>query len=157
MASPKPVLVDGDITVWDSLSIIEYIAERYPEAKLWPDDVAARAFARSVCAEMHAGFSDLRNSMSMNIRGSYPGKGRTPGTQADIGRISEIWEECLSRFGHHQFLFGEFSIADAYYAPVVCRFRTYGVALAPALVSGELSCRARNSCSVCLAAELSRQ
>jgi glutathione S-transferase len=71
--------------------------------------------------------------MSMNIRASYPGKGRTPGTQADIGRISEIWEECLSRFGHHQFLFGDFSIADAYYAPVVCRFRTYGVALAPAL------------------------
>jgi glutathione S-transferase len=129
-----PVLLAGEeMTIWDSLAICEYLAEQFPELHLWPQDVAARAMARSVCAEMHAGFSDLRNSMSMNIRGSYPGKGRTPGTQADIGRISEIWEECLSRFGHHQFLFGEFSIADAYYAPVVCRFRTYGVSLAPAL------------------------
>jgi glutathione S-transferase len=129
-----PVLLAGEeMTIWDSLAICEYLAEQFPELHLWPQDVAARAMARSVCAEMHAGFSDLRNSMSMNIRASYPGKGRTPGTQADIGRISEIWEECLSRFGHHQFLFGEFSIADAYYAPVVCRFRTYGVALAPAL------------------------
>jgi glutathione S-transferase len=129
-----PVLLAGEeMTIWDSLAICEYLAEQFPELHLWPQDVAARAIARSVCAEMHAGFSDLRNSMSMNIRASYPGKGRTPGTQADIGRISEIWEECLSRFGHHQFLFGDFSIADAYYAPVVCRFRTYGVALAPAL------------------------
>jgi glutathione S-transferase len=129
-----PVLLAGEeMTIWDSLAICEYLAEQFPELHLWPQDVAARAMARSVCAEMHAGFSDLRNSMSMNIRASYPGKGRTPGTQADIGRISEIWEECLSRFGHHQFLFGDFSIADAYYAPVVCRFRTYGVSLAPAL------------------------
>ncbi|MRW86431.1 glutathione S-transferase [Pseudoduganella sp. FT26W] len=129
-----PVLLAGDeMTIWDSMAICEYLAEQFPELHLWPQDVAARAIARSVCAEMHAGFSDLRNSMSMNIRGSYPGKGRTPGTQADIGRISEIWEECLSRFGHHQFLFGEFSLADAFYAPVVLRFRTYGVTLAPAL------------------------
>ena len=129
-----PVLLAGEeMTIWDSLAICEYLAEQFPELHLWPQDVAARAMARSVCAEMHAGFSDLRNSMSMNIRGSYPGKGRTPGSQADIGRISEIWEECLSRFGHHQFLFGDFSIADAYFAPVVCRFRTYGVTLAPAL------------------------
>ncbi|MYM32753.1 glutathione S-transferase [Duganella sp. FT94W] len=129
-----PVLLAGEeMTIWDSLAICEYLAEQFPELHLWPQDVAARAMARSVCAEMHAGFSDLRTSMSMNIRASYPGKGRTPGTQADIGRISEIWEECLSRFGHHQFLFGDFSIADAYYAPVVMRFRTYGVTLAPAL------------------------
>jgi len=129
-----PVLLAGDeMTIWDSLAICEYLAEQFPELHLWPQDVAARAMARSVCAEMHAGFSDLRNSMSMNIRASFPGKGRTPGTQADIGRISEIWEECLSRFGHHQFLFGDFSLADAYYAPVVLRFRTYGVTLAPAL------------------------
>ena len=129
-----PVLLAGDeMTIWDSLAICEYLAEQFQELHLWPQDVAARAMARSVCAEMHAGFSDLRNSMSMNIRASFPGKGRTPGTQADIGRISEIWEECLSRFGHHQFLFGDFSLADAYYAPVVLRFRTYGVTLAPAL------------------------
>jgi len=129
-----PVLLAGEeMTIWDSLAICEYLAEQFQELHLWPQDVAARAMARSVCAEMHAGFSDLRNAMSLNIRGSYPGKGRTPGTQADIGRISEIWEECLSRFGHHQYLFGEFSLADAYYAPVVLRFRTYGVSLAPAL------------------------
>lgn len=128
-----PVLLAGEMTIWDSLAICEYLAEQFPEKHLWPQDVAARAMARSVCAEMHSGFSSLRNSMSMNVKGSYPGKGRTPGTQADIGRISEIWEECLSRFGHHEFLFGEFSIADAYYAPVVMRFKTYGVVLPPAL------------------------
>jgi glutathione S-transferase len=128
-----PVLLAGEMTIWDSLAICEYLAEQFQELHMWPQDVAARAMARSICAEMHGGFTDLRTSMSMNIRASYPGKGRTNGTQADIGRISEIWEECLSRFGHHQFLFGEFSIADAYYAPVVMRFKTYGVALAPAL------------------------
>ncbi|MBJ7310117.1 glutathione S-transferase family protein [Rugamonas sp. CCM 8940] len=128
-----PVLLAGEMTIWDSLAICEYLAEQFPELHLWPQDVAARAMARSVCAEMHAGFADLRTAMSMNIRASLPGKGRSHGAQADIGRISEIWEECLSRFGHHQFLFGEFSIADAYFAPVVMRFRTYGVSLAPAL------------------------
>jgi len=128
-----PVLLAGEITIWDSLAIVEYLAEQFPELHLWPQDVAARAMARSICAEMHCGFTDLRNSMPMNISASLPGKGRTNGAQADIGRISEIWEECLSRFGHHQFLFGDFSIADAYFAPVVARFRTYGVSLAPAL------------------------
>jgi glutathione S-transferase len=95
--------------------------------------VAARALARSVVAEMHSGFADLRTAMTMNIKARLPGRGRTPGAQADIGRICEIWEECLSRFGHHNFLFGDFSIADAFYAPVVTRFQTYGVTLAPAL------------------------
>ncbi len=132
-AGRVPVLLAGDMTIWDSLAICEYLAEQFPELHMWPQDVAARAMARSVCAEMHSGFADLRTAMSMNIRASYPGKGRTNGSQADIGRISEIWEECLSRFGHHQFLFGEFTIADAFYAPVVMRFRTYGVTLAPAL------------------------
>jgi len=128
-----PVLLAGEITIWDSLAIVEYLAEQFPELHLWPQDVAARAMARSICAEMHCGFTDLRNAMPMNISASLPGTGRTNGSQADIGRISEIWEECLSRFGHHQFLFGDFSIADAYFAPVVARFRTYGVSLAPAL------------------------
>ncbi|GGC08863.1 glutathione S-transferase family protein [Pseudoduganella buxea] len=128
-----PVLLAGDMTIWDSLAICEYLAEQFPDKHLWPQDVAARAMARSVCAEMHSGFASLRTTMSMNIRASYPGKGRTPETQADIGRISEIWEECLSRFGHSQFLFGDFSIADAFFAPVVCRFHTYGVVLPPAL------------------------
>lgn len=132
-AGRVPVLVAGEMTIWDSLSICEYLAEQFPEKHMWPQDVAARAMARSVSAEMHSGFADLRSAMSMNIRMSLPGRGRTPGAQGDIGRISEIWEECLSRFGHHQFLFGDFSIADAFFAPVVMRFKIYGVALAPAL------------------------
>jgi glutathione S-transferase len=132
-AGRVPILIDGDITVWDSLAICEYVAEQCPDKNLWPKDAAARAVAKSICAEMHSGFSALRVSMSMDIRASYPGEGRTIETQADIGRISEIWEACLSKSGHHRFLFGDFSIADAYYAPVVMRFRTYGVFLAPAL------------------------
>jgi glutathione S-transferase len=128
-----PVLLAGEMTIWDSLAICEYLAEQFPDKHLWPQDVAARALARSVVAEMHSGFADLRTAMTMNIKARLPGRGRTPGAQADIGRICEIWEECLSRFGHHQFLFGDFSIADAFFAPVVTRFRTYGVALAPAL------------------------
>ncbi len=128
-----PIAVDGNITIWDSLAICEYVAEQYPDKKLWPINPIARATARSICAEMHSSFSSLRNSMPMDIRASHPGEGRTPQTQADIGRITEIWEECLSQYGHHQFLFGNFSIADAYFAPVVMRFHTYGVLLAPAL------------------------
>ena len=128
-----PVLLAGEMTIWDSLAICEYVAEQFPDKHMWPQDVAARATARSVVAEMHSGFPDLRSAMTMNIKARLPGRGRTPGAQADIGRICEIWEECLSRFGHHNFLFGDFSIADAFFAPVVCRFQTYGVALAPAL------------------------
>jgi len=132
-AGRVPVLIAGEMTIWDSLAICEYLAEQFPEKHMWPQDVAARALARSVSAEMHSGFQGLRSAMSMNIRVSRPGRGRTAEAQGDIGRISEIWEECLSRFGHHQFLFGDFSIADAFFAPVVMRFRTYGVSLAPAL------------------------
>ncbi|WP_305824913.1 glutathione S-transferase family protein [Massilia brevitalea] len=132
-AGRVPVLLAGEMTIWDSLAICEYLAEQFPDKHLWPQDVAARAMARSISAEMHAGFAALRNDMSMNIQASLPGRGRTPGAQADIGRICEIWEECLARYGHHEYLFGDFSIADAFYAPVVTRFKTYGVALAPAL------------------------
>ena len=132
-AGRVPVLIAGEMTIWDSLAIVEYLAEQFPDKHLWQQDVAARALARSIVAEMHSGFSELRSAMPMHIQSSLPGRGRTPGAQADIGRICEIWEDCLSRFGHHQFLFGEFSIADAFYAPVVMRFKTYGVALAPAL------------------------
>ncbi|MDL2357110.1 MAG: glutathione S-transferase family protein [Pseudomonadota bacterium] len=132
-AGRVPVLVAGEMTIWDSLAICEYAAEQFPDLHLWPQDVAARATARSITAEMHAGFGGLRSAMSMNIRASLPGRGRTAEAQGDIGRVCEIWEECLSRFGHHQFLFGDFSIADAFYAPVVMRFKTYGVSLAPAL------------------------
>jgi len=132
-AGRVPVLVDGALTVWDSLAICEYAAERLAARPMWPQDADARAVARSICAEMHSGFAGLRGSMGMNIRASLPGQGRTPAVQADIGRICEIWETCLADFGHRQFLFGDFSIADAFYAPVVMRFRTYGVSLAPAL------------------------
>ena len=132
-AGRVPVLLDEKTTIWDSLAICEYLAEQFPDRALWPQETAARAVARSVCAEMHSGFGGLRSAMSMDIRASYPGRGRTPEAQGDIGRISEIWEYCLSQFGHHEFLFGDFSIADAFYAPVVMRFRTYQVSLAPAL------------------------
>lgn len=133
LAGRVPLLIDGDLTVWDSLAICEYLAERHPEKNLWPQNPTARASARSMCAEMHSSFLSLRTSMPMDIRAKYPGEGRTTQTQADIGRISEIWEGCLAKNGHHQFLFGEFSVADAYFAPVVIRFRSYGVFLAPAL------------------------
>lgn len=132
-AGRVPVLLTGEMTIWDSLAICEYLAEQFPEKNMWPEDVAARAMARSACAEMHSGFSALRQAMPMNIRMSFPGKGRNAGSQADIGRISEIWEECFAKFGHQEYLFGDFSIADAFFAPVVMRFRSYSVALAPAL------------------------
>jgi glutathione S-transferase len=132
-AGRVPVLIAGEMTIWDSLAICEYIAEQFPDLHMWPSDVAARAMARSVTAEMHSGFTGLRSAMSMNLKARLPGRGRTADAQGDIGRICEIWEECLSRFGHHEYLFGAFSIADAFYAPVVMRFKTYGVSLAPAL------------------------
>ncbi len=128
-----PVLVTRETTIWDSLAICEYLAEQFPEKNLWPQDMVARALARSICAEMHSGFTGLRNAMPMNIRAKLPGRGRSPEAQGDIGRICEIWETCLSNFGHHRYLFGEFSIADAYYAPVASRMATYDVFLAPAL------------------------
>lgn len=128
-----PVLISGEIEIWDSLAICEYLAEQFPEKKMWPEDVSARALARSICAEMHAGFPGLRSAMCMNIRASLPGKGRTMEAQADIGRISEIWESCFALSGCDDFLFGDFSIADAYFSPVVMRFITYDVVLAPVL------------------------
>ena len=125
-----PALHDGNIKVWDSLAICEYLNELFPNKQLWPADPAVRAVARAVSAEMHAGFSALREHMSVNIRARRPGKGRTPECLADIERIVAIWTDCRARFGQGgDFLFGRFSIADAMYAPVVLRFQTYGVAL----------------------------
>ena len=125
-----PLLQDGDLKVWDSLAICEYLAERFPDRGLWPKDSAARAVARSVSAEMHSGFSGLRSAMCMNMRRRYPGKGRTPESLGDIGRILAIWTDCRSRFGQDgDFLFGHFTIADAMFAPVVSRFQTYAVEL----------------------------
>ncbi len=125
-----PLLRDGDLKVWDSLAICEYLAERFPDRALWPAGREARAVARAVSAEMHAGFGALRGAMSMNIRRRYPDKGRTPDCLRDIERILGLWGDCRARFGAGgAFLFGAFSIADAMYAPVVLRFRTYAVEL----------------------------
>ncbi|MGV2288596.1 glutathione S-transferase family protein [Trinickia sp. YCB016] len=120
-----PCLVGDDgVAVFESLAIFETLAERYPQHALWPRDAAARAHARSVSAEMHAGFGDMRSSMSMNIRAKWPGKGATQGALADVARVDAIWRECLAKHDG-PFLFGEFGIADAMYVPVVMRFRTY--------------------------------
>ena len=127
-----PVLLDGSLAVWDSLAVAEYLAERHPNRRLWPQDSAVRAVARSISAEMHSGFSALRSNMSMNCRGSFPGVGRTVEVAADVERIQRMWTDCRERFGAAgPFLFGEFTIADAMYAPVVLRFKTYAVQLAP--------------------------
>jgi len=118
------------LVVWDSLAICEYLNECFPTKKLWPADSKARMVARAVSAEMHAGFGALRENMPMNIRASKPGKGRTPAVELDIRRIVEIWRSCRGRFGESgPFLFGHFTIADAMFAPVVTRFRTYDVTL----------------------------
>ncbi len=125
-----PVLKDGDITIWDTLAIAEYLAERFPEAGPWPADAGMRAFARSICAEMHSSFAALRGGMPMNVRARLPGKGRSPEVDADIARVQQIWETCRNRAGEDgPFLFGGFTLADAFYAPVVSRFRTYDVAM----------------------------
>jgi glutathione S-transferase len=123
-----PALHIGEIRLWDSLAICEHLAETFPEAGLWPADPRARATARSVVAEMHSGFTALRTHMTMNLRASYPGVGRETEVDEDIARITAIWEECRKDFGAGgDLLFGSFTIADAFYAPVVSRFITYGV------------------------------
>jgi glutathione S-transferase len=125
-----PVLRHGDRIVWESLAIGEYLAELFPKARLWPSAAEARAVARAVSAEMHAGFAALRSHLPVNLRSSFPGRGVTPEAQADINRITASWRDCRRRFGEGgEFLFGHFTIADAMYAPVVSRFRTYKIAL----------------------------
>ena len=127
-----PALIEGERVVWDSLAILEDLAERFANAGLWPADPAARAAARSAAAEMHSGFRDLRAEMPMNIRASKPGRGRSDGVAADIARITEIWNGCRQRFGDGgPYLFGAWCGADAAYAPVVSRFITYAVDLDP--------------------------
>jgi glutathione S-transferase len=125
-----PALHDGEVVVWDSLAICEYLAERHPNLPLWPRGVEARAVARSISAEMHSGFGELRRAMPMNCRRCIPGKGQTAEVRQEITRVVAIWNECRSRFGAGgPFLFGDFSIADAMYAPIVLRFVTYDVQL----------------------------
>ncbi len=118
-------------TIWDSLAISETIAERHAEAQLWPEDAMARAQARSVAAEMHSGFPDLRTVLSMEIAARHPTPALDDSVQRDIARIIAIWTSALGEFGKQGggFLFGHFSIADAFYAPVVTRFETYGIHL----------------------------
>jgi len=127
-AGQVPVLLDGELRVWDSLAIAEYLAERFPEKRLWPESAPARAEARSLCAEMHAGFPALRREMPMNIEAQLPGRGWNLQVQRDIDRILEAWHRARLDHGQAgQFLFGAFSAADAFYAPVVWRFLAYGV------------------------------
>ncbi len=126
-----PVLVDGDLAVWDTLAIAEYLAESFPDKQLWPVERQARARARSICAELHAGFGPLRSNCPMNIEASLPDVGRLiwrdkPGVRADVARLVAMWEELLAAHGGPM-LFGAFSIADAYYAPVCMRLATYAL------------------------------
>ena len=123
-----PVLRHGEVTVWDSLAICEYAAETFPEARLWPADRAARAQARSACAEMHAGFPGLRAQLSMNIRRRLPTPELAPATAGELARVHALWQGCLERYGG-PYLFGGFSIADAFYAPLALRFLSYGIDL----------------------------
>ena len=127
-----PVLVDGDITVWDSLAIIEYVAERFPDTSVWPQDRAARAHARSISAEMHSGVMALRQECGMNLHRPVAAKPLSDEAQANIDRIQEIWTECRARYGTTgPYLFGAFTAADAMYAPVVHRFLSYAIAVSP--------------------------
>jgi glutathione S-transferase len=127
-----PALIDGDLTIWDSLAIIEYLAERFPEAKLWPQDRAARAHARSISAEMHSGFMPLRNECGMNLHRPIGSIALSEDARVNIARVEEIWSDCRERYGKQgPFLFGAFTGADAMYAPVVHRFRTYAIKVGP--------------------------
>lgn len=125
-----PALKTKTGVVWDSLAILDYLAERHPEHSLWPQDEEARAAARSISAEMHSGFATLRNEMPMDLLSKLPSPPCGAALEADIGRIAAIWKDTRARFGQGgPFLFGAFSNADAMYAPVATRFRTYGVDL----------------------------
>ena len=138
-AGRVPVLVDGDLAIWDTLSIAEYLAEKHPEKKLWPADTALRARARSVCAEMHCGFAALRGACPMNIEASLPDIGALvwrdmPAVRADVERIVQMWSGLLQASGGPM-LFGDFSIADATFAPVCMRLATYQLPVPKAIMA----------------------
>jgi glutathione S-transferase len=127
-AGRVPVLVDGDVNVWESLAILEYLAEKFPASKLWPTDPKARAHARAIANEMHAGFLPLRRHCPMNFWRPVKKRELTPEVAVNVRRMDEIWTNCRTRFGASgRFLFGAFTAADAMYAPVVSRFHTYDV------------------------------
>ena len=123
-----PILWDGDIVVWDSLAIIDFLSDRHGDALYWPEDEGARAVARSMAAEMHSGFSNLRRELPMNVRKSFPPKELDEPVKEEIDRILQLWAQARARYGGTgDFLFGEWCAADMMYAPVVTRFITYGV------------------------------
>jgi glutathione S-transferase len=127
-AGKVPVLLDGDVRVWESLAILEYLAEKFPAAGLWPRDAAARGHARAIACEMHAGFQSLRRQLPMNMWRPVLARPLEPDANSDVARIEAIWTECRSRFAAGgPFLYGAFGAADAMYAPVVSRFHTYAV------------------------------
>ena len=128
-----PLLLDGELAIWDTLAIAEYLAEQHPDKQLWPADRAARATARSICAEMHAGFTALRGNCPMNVEASLADVGALiwrdkPGVRADVQRLSAMWGALLQLHGG-PLLFGEFTVADAYFAPVCMRLKTYALPL----------------------------
>ncbi len=134
-----PLLVDGDLAIWDTLAIAEYLAEQFPEKHLWPTDKAARARARSICAEMHSGFTALRGNCPMNIEAQLAETGALvwrdkPGVRADVQRLVDMWSALLQEHGG-PLLFGDFSVADAYFAPVCMRLKTYALPVPPAIAS----------------------
>jgi len=131
-AGKVPALIDGDVTIWDSLSIVEYVAERFPQTRLWPEDRASRAHARSISAEMHSGFMALRNECGMNLHRPIRAVALSADARANIARIQQIWIGCRERYRESgSFLFGAFGAADAMFAPVVHRFRSYAIEVAP--------------------------
>ncbi|MCP8937213.1 glutathione S-transferase family protein [Alsobacter sp. SYSU M60028] len=128
--STVPILVDGDVTVWESLAIMDYLADRFPEKQVWPADIKARAFARTISAEMHAGFRGLRAACPMNLRKRYEARDRGELVSRDATRVTELWRRAREGYGAQAggpFLFGAFTAADAMYAPVVTRFHSYGI------------------------------
>ena len=135
--STVPILVDGDVTVWESLAILEYVADRFPEKSIWPKDVKARAFARVIANEMHAGFRGLRGACPMNLRKRYAEMDRGELVAKDVARSTTLLKQALERFGKPSgqgpFLFGAFTAADAMYAPLVSRFQTYSIKVDPVI------------------------
>jgi glutathione S-transferase len=134
-----PVLVDGDVVVWDTLAIAEYLAEQFPAKQLWPAEARARARARSICAEMHSGFGALRSACPMNIEAHLPALGQLiwrdkPAVRLDVARLVAMWSELLEQHGG-PLLFGRFCIADAYFAPVCMRLKTYGLPVPPEITA----------------------
>ena len=129
-AGKVPVLHHGSITVWESMAIMDYLADAFYDRRWWPADPHAKAHARTIAAEMHASFGPLRNAMAMNLSKIYPARKWADDVNSDVIRVHEVWRDARSRFGADgDFMFGDFTIADAMYAPVVARFKTYAIEL----------------------------